>query len=205
MAGKNDGAIAATLEAMAQTMQNQPNAGARDESHSLEPFQREDPPTFKGNVVEADDRWLETCQRLDVVGEVITWAVFIRDFMRKYYPEDVRGKKEIEFLELKHGNLSVTDYAAKFVEVAKFYPHYNEATVEFSKCIKFESGLHPEIKKAIKYQKIHNFPDLIDSCGIYEEDDNAHYKIISEKRGKHQQNRVKKLGLVLSSMNGEMV
>ena len=32
---------------------------------------------------------------------------------------------------------------------------------------------------------------MIDSCRIYEEDNNAHYKIISEKRGKHQQNRGK--------------
>ena len=76
----------------------------------------------------------------------------------------------------------------KFVELAKFYPHYSEATAEFSKCIKFENGLRPEIKKAVGYQKIRNFPDLVDSCRIYEEDNNAHYKIINEKRGKHQQN-----------------
>ena len=32
---------------------------------------------------------------------------------------------------------------------------------------------------------------MIDSFRIYEEDNNAHYKIINEKRGKHQQNRGK--------------
>ena len=52
-------------------------------------------------AVEADDWWLETCQRLEAVGENVTWAVIRREFMRKYFPEDVRGKKEIEFLELK--------------------------------------------------------------------------------------------------------
>ena len=50
-------------------------------------------------------------------------------------------KKEIEFLEMKQGNTSVTEYAAKFVELAKFYPHYTAETTEFSKCIKFENGL----------------------------------------------------------------
>src|ERR1051325_1390836 len=40
---------------------------------------------------EADDWWPETCQRLEAVGEEITWAVFRREFMRKNYPEDVRG------------------------------------------------------------------------------------------------------------------
>ena len=83
--------------------------------------------------------------------------------MRKYYPEDVRGKKEIEFLELKQGSMSITDYAARFTMLAKFYPHYDGPNGEFSKCIKFENGLRPEIKKAVGYQKIRVFSDLIDS------------------------------------------
>ncbi|XP_058752048.1 uncharacterized protein LOC131625168 [Vicia villosa] len=136
---------------------------------------------------EADDWWLETRQRLEVAGEEITWIVFRREFLRKYYPEDVRGKKEIEFLELKQGNMSVTEYAAKFTELAKFYPYYEGAGVEFSKCIKFENGLRSEIKKAVGYQKIRIFPNLVDSCRIYEEDHNAHYKLVKDRRGK--QNR----------------
>ena len=75
--------------------------------------------------VEADDWWLETRLRLEAAGEEITWVVSRAEFLRKYYPEDVRGKKEIEFLELKQGNKSVIEYAAKFVELAKFYPHYS--------------------------------------------------------------------------------
>ena len=100
-------------------------------------------------AVKADDWWLETCQRLEAASENVTWAVFRREFLRKYFPEDVRGKKEIEFLELKQGNMTVVEYAAKFAELAKFYPHYVEADAEFLKCIKFENGLHPEIKKVV--------------------------------------------------------
>ena len=44
MAGRNDVALSAALQAMARAMQNQPNAGSR----SLATFQRENPPTFKG-------------------------------------------------------------------------------------------------------------------------------------------------------------
>jgi hypothetical protein len=87
--------------------------------------------------------------------------------------------------------LSVTEYAAKFTELAKFYPHYDGANVEFSKCIKFENGLRPEIKKVVGYQKIRVFANLIDSCRIFEEDNNAHYKILSEKRGRGQHSRGK--------------
>ena len=105
--------------------------------------------------------------------------------------EDVRGKKEIEFLELKQGDMFVTEYAAKFVELAKFYPHYTPDTTEFSKCIKFENGLRADIKQAIGYQKIRNFSELVSSCRIYEEDTKAHYKVMSERRGKGQQSRPK--------------
>ncbi|XP_058726044.1 uncharacterized protein LOC131597356 [Vicia villosa] len=221
MAGSNDAAIAAALEAMAQAMQNQPNADENVGSRSLVTFQRENPSVFKGMhdpdgaldwlkelerifrvmdctpaqkvrygthmlAKEADDWWLETLARLEASGEEVTWNVFRREFLRKYYPEDVRGKKEIEFLELTQGNKSVTEYAAKFTELIKFYPHFDGEGAEFSKCIKFQNGLRTEIKKAIGYQKIRVFSDLVDSCRIFEEDNNTHYKMVNDKKSKNQ-------------------
>ena len=59
----------------------------------------------------------------------------------------------------------MTKYAAKFVELAKFYPHYTPETAEFSKCIKFENGLRADIKRAIGYQKIRNFSELVRVAG----------------------------------------
>jgi len=85
----------------------------------------------------------------------------------------------------------VTEYAAKFVELAKFYPHYSADTAEFSKCIKFENGLRPEIKRAIGYQKIREFSDLVSSCRIYEADTKAHYKIMNEQKSMSQPSRGK--------------
>jgi hypothetical protein len=117
--------------------------------------------------------------------------MFRREFLNRYFPEDVRGKKEIEFLELKQGDMSVIEYAAKFVELAKFYPHYTAENAEFTKCVKFENGLRPEIKKAIGYQRIRNFSVLVSSCWIYEDDSKAQYKIMNERRSKQQQNRGK--------------
>ena len=69
---------------------------------------------------EADDWWVSLLPILEQDGAVVTWAVFKREFLDRYFPEDVRGKKEIEFLELKQGNMSVTEYAAKFVELPSF-------------------------------------------------------------------------------------
>ncbi|XP_058783644.1 uncharacterized protein LOC131658355 [Vicia villosa] len=161
MAGRNDAAIVAALEVMTQALGNQPNVSENTGSRSLATFQRENLSVFKGTydpdgamtwlkeierifrvmyctpeqkvqygthmlAVEADDWWLKTRHR---------------DFLRKYFPEDVCGKKEIEFFELKQGSMSVTAYAAKFGELAKFYQHYDGPNGEFSKCIKFENGL----------------------------------------------------------------
>ncbi|XP_058757964.1 uncharacterized protein LOC131631201 [Vicia villosa] len=74
---------------------------------------------------EADDWWIATKTKLDTDGIAITWAVFKRGFLRKNFPEDVRGRKEIEFMELKQDNMIVPEYAAKFVELAKYYTPYN--------------------------------------------------------------------------------
>ncbi|XP_058774572.1 uncharacterized protein LOC131648862 [Vicia villosa] len=95
-------------------------------------------------AVKADGWCLETRQRLEVVGE-ITWVVFRREFLRKYFPEDVRGKKKIEFLELRKGNQSIVEYAAKFGELGKFYQHYDGPDGEFSKCIKEVYRVEEEI------------------------------------------------------------
>ena len=148
MAGRNDAALAAALEAMAQVVGNQNNAGGNDGTRMLETFLRNHPPTFKGRydpdgaqlwlkeverifrvmqcddvqkvrfgthmlAEEADDWWVSLLPILEQDGAVVTWAIFTREFLNRYFPEDVRGKKEIEFLELKQGNMSVTEYAAK--------------------------------------------------------------------------------------------
>ncbi|XP_058745908.1 uncharacterized protein LOC131618762 [Vicia villosa] len=171
MAGTNDVAIAAALEAMAQALEHQPNVGESAASHNLATFQRENPSVFKGThdldgaliwlkeierifhvmdctpdqkvrygthmlAVEVDDWWLETRRRLEASGEEISWVVLRKKFLRKYFLEDVRGKKEIEFLDLRQGNKSDMEYAAKF-------------------------------------------------------DNNAHYRVINEKRGKSQKGRGK--------------
>ncbi|XP_073222363.1 uncharacterized protein [Cicer arietinum] len=39
-------------------------------------------------------------------------------FLIKYFPEDIRNRKEMEFVKLKQGNMSVAEYAAKFEELS---------------------------------------------------------------------------------------
>ncbi|XP_058726800.1 uncharacterized protein LOC131598192 [Vicia villosa] len=100
----------------------------------------------------------------------------------------------MDFLALKQGNSTITEYAAKFVELVKFYLDYGAKTTEFSKCIKFENGLCLEVKRVIGYQQICRFVELVKKCQIYEEDNithSAHYKSLNEKRGKLHHNHKK--------------
>lgn len=103
---------------------------------------------------EDEDCWNNARQRLEAVDVKITCVVFMAESLEKHFPVGLRNKKEIEFLELKQGNMTVFEYVAMFEELVKFCPHYNGATAEGSKCIKFESRLRLEIKQGIWYQEI---------------------------------------------------
>lgn len=138
---------------------------------------------------EVEDWWGNARQRLEVVGDEITWFVFMVQFLDKYFPKDVHNKKEIEFLELKQWNVTFVEYASKFKKLVNFCPYYNGAAVEGSKCIKFESEMQLEIKQGIGYQEIHMFLTLVNTCMIYGEDciaRSSHYKSVSERKGKNQ-------------------
>ena len=106
-------------------------------------------------LVEAEYWWENTGQCLEAKGQVVTWEVFKRVFLEKYFPEDVRNKKEMEFLELKQGNMTVAEYATKFKKLVRYYPHYQGIDGKSSKCVKFLNDLLPEVKQAMNYQGIH--------------------------------------------------
>ena len=74
--------------------------------------------------------------------------------MRKYIPEDLRTRKEVEFLNLKQGSSSVVEYAAKFEELSRFCSYINAEGAIVSKCVKFESGLRPEIYQYMCVQEL---------------------------------------------------
>jgi len=66
MAGRNDAAIAAALEAVAQAIAQQPNVGAdNDEVRMLETFLTNHPPTFKGRYnPDGAQKWLKEVERI---------------------------------------------------------------------------------------------------------------------------------------------
>ncbi|XP_058767704.1 uncharacterized protein LOC131641421 [Vicia villosa] len=201
VARRNDDAIADALRMLVGSLGQIPqvNVGNRNgddgEFQSLGKFQRNNPPIFEGEQEpdkaqkEAEDWWGNTAQRCEEEGIQITWDLFYDAFLETYFLEDFCGKKEVEFLELKQGNGTVAEYAAKFQELIKYCPHYNTMNGERSKCLKFVNDLRHDIKKAIGYQQITHFAELVYNSRIYDKDSResgSHYKALNDGKGKGQ-------------------
>ncbi|XP_050876539.1 uncharacterized protein LOC127080254 [Lathyrus oleraceus] len=56
---------------------------------------------------------------MEASGAEITWEMFKTAFMDKYFLVDVCIKKEIKFIGLTQGNMTMEDYAVKFEELSK--------------------------------------------------------------------------------------
>ncbi|KAL8105068.1 hypothetical protein AgCh_029017 [Apium graveolens] len=73
--------------------------------------------------------WWESTRALEGEGPV-PWARFTELFLEKYFPDCLHSQMEVEFLELKQGDRSVTEYEAKFTELARIAPEYAALVIE---------------------------------------------------------------------------
>jgi len=74
----------------------------------------------------AENWWRFTKQQLEYEGRQITWKIFKQKFLEKYFPKDLQRRKEVEFLNLRQGTMSMGEYAAKFDELSKFCPYFHK-------------------------------------------------------------------------------
>ena len=94
--------------------------------------------------------------------------VFKDVFYQKYFPPLVRNAKELEFMQLRQGNSSISEYIAKFEELCKFFTIYQRNLDEAWKCVKFEGGLREDILIVVKPMDIRDFPTLVNKCRLVE-------------------------------------
>ena len=87
--------------------------------------------------------WVKASRNL----EAMTWEEFHELFMSKYFLAFARHAKAREFLELKQGTMTMLEYMAKFIELARFTDDY--VATDMAKVRKFEDGLKLSIRGKI--------------------------------------------------------
>ncbi|XP_017405444.1 uncharacterized protein LOC108318958 [Vigna angularis] len=87
----------------------------------------------------------------------ITWEVFQSKFYEEYFPDSVRFAKEVEFLQLVQGGMSVSEYTNKFKHLVRFNMM---ATSEEWQCRKIENELRSDLKVLISSLCIRTFPAM---------------------------------------------
>ncbi|XP_061341065.1 uncharacterized protein LOC133287457 [Gastrolobium bilobum] len=117
----------------------------------------------------------------------LTWAVFRRVFLDKYFPKAMRRMKLTELLSLKQDNVTVNEYAAKFGQLMEYANFDRNIYDEEWQVEKYESGLHPKICKLILTSANHTLPELINQSrqmeGIINEVKNLSKQPVQSREG----------------------
>ena len=72
----------------------------------------------------------------------MTWVDF-----REFFPASARHVKAREFLDLRHGDMTVLEYVARFTDLAHFVDDY--VATDLAKVRRFEDGLRLSIRGKI--------------------------------------------------------
>ena len=100
-------------------------------------------------------KWARTSRDL----EAMTWAEFQELFMGKYFPDTATHAKAQEFLELKQGTMTVMEYVAKFIEVARFSDDY--VATDMAKVRRFENGMKLSIRARIVGLRLQDMDSMV--------------------------------------------
>ncbi|XP_057958532.1 uncharacterized protein LOC131151294 [Malania oleifera] len=92
----------------------------------------------------------------------LTWDRFKELFFDRYFPLSIREEKIEEFTNLTQGNMTVGEYAAKFVELSRFASFLILNKVRKTK--KFEKGLRERLYELVVGFQVQKFSDLVDKA-----------------------------------------
>ncbi|XP_057432719.1 uncharacterized protein LOC130725517 [Lotus japonicus] len=121
---------------------------------------------------EAEYWWRGAKAMMEADGRAITWVVFRRAFLDKYFPASVKMVKEEEFLRLRQGSMSVAEYAVKLEALAKHFRFFHDQMDEDYMCGRFTLGLNYELQRAVRLTSIHRYQELVEKAKSIEAIDN---------------------------------
>jgi hypothetical protein len=96
----------------------------------------------------------------------ITWEMFQTEYNRRFFPRAQRQLWAIDFQNLVQGSMSVEQYSARFMELARFA--LNLIPNEESKAERFENGLNPQVKERVLCHEIKDYARLVEVASLAE-------------------------------------
>ncbi|XP_058752461.1 uncharacterized protein LOC131625636 [Vicia villosa] len=96
------------------------------------------------------------------------WQHFKTAFLEKYYPNSVRALKEREFQSFKQGNMSVSEYAEKFEDMAAYSRQAAYAPDELWKIDQFLMGLNADIVHSVSQREFTTYAECLRQCYVAE-------------------------------------
>jgi hypothetical protein len=66
--------------------------------------------------------WCDSYVAAHDAADIITWAEFTTQFRNYHIPAGLIKIKKKEFLSLKQGNMSISEYREKFIQLSRYAP-----------------------------------------------------------------------------------
>ncbi|KAA3477299.1 Gag-Pol polyprotein [Gossypium australe] len=92
--------------------------------------------------------------------ERVNWEFFQEEFQKKYISQRFINQKRKEFLELKQGRMTVTEYELEFVRLSKYAQEC--LSTEAIMCKRFEDGLNEDVRLFDGVLELKEFVVLVD-------------------------------------------
>ncbi|XP_073119265.1 uncharacterized protein [Henckelia pumila] len=113
-----------------------------------------------------------------------TWNGFKDVFYGKYFTVSTRNRLAREFLEIRQGNMSITEYVKKFERGRYFVPMISGDPAEELK--HFTEGLNAFIRKDVRLSGAKNYKEAVDQAMLSEKDRNDIIRESQAKRSNYQ-------------------
>jgi hypothetical protein len=124
--------------------------------------------------------WWESYLATHAVPEAITWEEFRDNFCRYHVPEGLMIVRKDEFLVLKQGPLSVSEYRDKFLQLSRYAPE--DVNTDAKRNYHFLIGLVDPLHYQLMNHTFPTFQHLISRA------------IMTEKKHREMEDRKRKIG-----------
>ncbi|XP_016173168.1 uncharacterized protein LOC107615634 [Arachis ipaensis] len=179
------GNMAAAMQVTVKVLGNQINNGNNgnngdDGPMMLSSFLKVHPLTFRGTSNPSDaNNWIQAIERALQAQQVPKeqWVEFgtyqLQGEAQHWWQgmSSAKNAKELELLQLKQGQMTITECTSRFEELCRFSRICQGAPEDFAewKCIKYEGGLRSDILSFIAPMEIRTFSELVNKTRVTKE------------------------------------